>query len=51
MAQKKPSNRFAPAVIAGVTIGFLIAGYKLVFTKPKDAPSQQPQAKDDQESK
>mgnify|MGYP006385736927 CR=1 FL=1 len=27
----KPNNRMAPAVIAGVTIGLLVAGYKFVF--------------------
>lgn len=37
MAKKKPNNYAAPLVIAGVTIGFLTAGYKLAFGKKKSA--------------
>ena len=28
---KKPSNLFAPLVIAGVTVGFLASAYKYIF--------------------
>lgn len=35
---KKPNNFLAPAVIAGVTIGFLAAGYQLVFGEKKPKP-------------
>lgn len=55
MSRRKPNHRFAPAVIAGVTIGFLVAGYQLVFggNKPKQAHlkappvERQPEAQDD----
>ncbi len=40
MSYKKPNNRFAPAVIAGVTIGFLVAGYQLVFGSKKPKAEQ-----------
>lgn len=28
---KKPSNVFAPLVIAGITVGFLASAYKYIF--------------------
>lgn len=47
---KKPNNFLAPAVIAGVTIGFLAAGYQLVFGKKtsKQDPLINKQLKQDQ---
>lgn len=43
MSYKTPNQRFAPAVIAGVTIGLLVAGYKLVFANKKSKPDRQVQ--------
>ena len=43
MSKKKPNNYVAPLVIAGVTIGFLTAGYKLAFGKKSPDP-QVPQS-------
>lgn len=47
MSYKKPNQRFAPAVIAGVTIGLLVAGYKLVFANKKS--KLEPQVQQDRE--
>ena len=35
MSKQAPNKFFAPIVIAGITIGFFVAAYKFVFTKPK----------------
>lgn len=46
--RKPPNKRFAPMVIAGVTIGFLAAAYQFVFgqksvkTDQQDAATAQP---------
>ena len=33
MAGKEPNKFFAPIVIAGFTVGFLVSAYKFVFAK------------------
>lgn len=43
MRSTKPNNRIAPAVIAGVTIGLLVAGYKFVFANKKPKLERQDQ--------
>ena len=43
MRSTKPNNRIAPAVIAGVTIGLLVAGYKFVFANKKPKLERQEQ--------
>ena len=45
----KPNNRMAPAVIAGVTIGLLVAGYKFVFANKKPKLERQDREKAQQE--
>lgn len=40
MTGKRPNRLLAPAVIAGVTIGFLATAYKFVFAKPKKVQPQ-----------
>ncbi|WP_298146199.1 hypothetical protein [uncultured Acinetobacter sp.] len=49
MRFKKPTNRIAPAVIAGVTIGLLVAGYKFVFANKKPKLERQDREKAQQE--
>jgi mannose/fructose-specific phosphotransferase system component IIA len=49
MSYKKPSNRLAPAVIAGVTIGFLVAAYQLVFNSKKPKAEQKEQEQQQKE--
>ena len=49
MRSTKPNNRIAPAVIAGVTIGLLVAGYKFVFANKKPKLERQDREKAQQE--
>jgi hypothetical protein len=39
MASKPPNRFIAPSVIAGITIGFLVAGYKFVSAGQKNKPT------------
>ena len=40
MSKKQPNKFIAPIVIAGITVGFFIRAYKLVFAQPKQITDQ-----------
>ena len=44
MKKSAPNRYLAPFLIAGVTVGFFVAAYKFVFSKPKVQSVTQPEA-------